>query len=603
MKKKSESNPNSFESMYLKTEFLHEETSMSTKASKKYEAVGEGNKKGGIFYNTHSYPTKVPVDNIVKKIEAHTKVGDTVMDSFCGSGMTGLASKLTGRNVYLSDLGSLALHLATNHVVHCSPSKLQNTSTEIIRELQDKSPYYFKIGGKEVEMNYLVYADTFACTSCRAKISTWDAAKTTKSFSVPKEIQCEKCGDLVSRPSQKGSVKKAELLNYIDPKSGKLSSEDVGRKSINESRTDLSRSVKDPFSIGKTSFDSNREMYIRSALHLQGVTCLRDFYSDRNWIALNDLYEAISRVADNRIRSALMFAFTNTAWHASKMRRYNAKGGHRPLTGTLYFPQLYSEGNVYRIFENKIETLVRFYSELEKYATGSFAELARSSATEINHVDDLSINYIYTDPPFGSNIFYADCNFIAESWLAAATDIKDEAVVNKSLRTSAGGKSLNDYQNLMHKSFSEMNRVLKKNGKMSLVFNSSSGDVWEALMDSLSDAGLTLSDASLLDKVQLSFKGNKAKNGKENVATTDLVLDLEKKSKQSKKDLSSRKPVTDTVLAKAFKQFSRSEQRDDSFKTSNFYSFLLKYCHLKGYSFEEISMNKVTHFIKSQDLL
>src|SRR5207302_7148869 len=45
----------------------------------------------------------------------------------------------------------------------------------------------------------------------------------------------------------------------------------------------------------------------------------------------------------------------------------------------------------------------------------------------------LTVDYIFTDPPFGANIFYADCSLLWEAWLQDFTDVRQEAVWNKSL--------------------------------------------------------------------------------------------------------------------------------------------------------------------------
>ena len=44
---------------------------------------------------------------------------------------------------------------------------------------------------------------------------------------------------------------------------------------------------------------------------------------------------------------------------------------------------------------------------------------------------DHSVDYIFTDPPFGQNIFYADCSLLWESWLQTYTDEELEIVCNK----------------------------------------------------------------------------------------------------------------------------------------------------------------------------
>jgi 16S rRNA G966 N2-methylase RsmD len=90
--------------------------------------------------------------------------------------------------------------------------------------------------------------------------------------------------------------------------------------------------------------------------------------------------------------------------------------------------------------------------------------LILGSATELRGVPDGSIDYVFTDPPFGANIYYADCNLIWESWLGRLTDVSAEAVINRSLSIEKGGKSLKFYSGVMEGSMKEIARVLKPGG-------------------------------------------------------------------------------------------------------------------------------------------
>ena len=126
---------------------------------------------------------------------------------------------------------------------------------------------------------------------------------------------------------------------------------------------------------------------------------------------------------------------------------------------------------------------------------------------------DGSIDYCFTDPPFGSNIFYGDCAVVWESWLGQTTPLAEEAVVNRSLKTEAGGKSVDDYAVLMESAFSEVQRVLKPNAWATVVFQSSDAEVWAALRTAVEHAGFDLASASYLDKTQQSHKGYKGRSG------------------------------------------------------------------------------------------
>ena len=50
--------------------------------------------RSGAFFNTFSYPTKISPESIAVYIASMTKPGDTVLDTFGGSGSTGIAALL-----------------------------------------------------------------------------------------------------------------------------------------------------------------------------------------------------------------------------------------------------------------------------------------------------------------------------------------------------------------------------------------------------------------------------------------------------------------------------------------------------------------------------
>jgi hypothetical protein len=226
----------------------------------------------------------------------------------------------------------------------------------------------------------------------------------------------------------------------------------------------------------------------------------------------------------------LLFAFTNTAWHGTRMRRFNARGGQRPLTGTLYVPQISSEANVLEVMRNKIRQLVSFYNSL---GTSSVTApcIQVKSATDLRHIPDNSIDYIFTDPPFGSNIFYSDCNLIWESWLGGITKPEKEIVVNKSRSAASGGKSIEDYEELMTQSLSEANRVLKRNAHATLVFHNTDPAVWRAIQNAAHASGFSIENASTLNRKQQSHKGYKGRSDSEEVAHFDVIMSLRKQDK------------------------------------------------------------------------
>src|SRR5216683_8163402 len=128
--------------------------------------------KGSIFYRTHSYHTKVPPEGIVPMIEHYTDPGDLVLDPFCGSGMTGVAALLSGRQGLLSDLSPAAVHIATGHT---QPTEVQSfiaASTAMLRELAPLEDHLYATTcstcSAHARIEYTVWSDTLACPGCHA---------------------------------------------------------------------------------------------------------------------------------------------------------------------------------------------------------------------------------------------------------------------------------------------------------------------------------------------------------------------------------------------------------------------------------------------------
>jgi hypothetical protein len=155
------------------------------------------------------------------------------------------------------------------------------------------------------------------------------------------------------------------------------------------------------------------------------------------------------------------------------------------------------------------------------------------------------------DPPFGSNIFYADSSLLWEAWLGSLTERTAEIVVNKSRKRIGGGKTLEDYGNLMERSFVEAARVLKKNGYVVLAFSNTDDSVWLQIQRGIAAAGLETTSVHILDKGQPSIKGVNGIKGKENVTCLDLLITLKNTKKSialvQRKRMESMRLVNSTI--------------------------------------------------------
>ena len=482
--------------------------------------------RGSAFYLAHSYHTKVPPEAISPFIEFYTKPGDVVLDPFCGSGMTGVAATLLGRRSILNDLSPAAIHLTWNHTRPCDPDALAEGFAKIEARIgATLSSLYRTVSsdGADALIYWTLWSTKHQCSECTHEFLLWETIDRV-SGRLGNAISCPACKTLLKRSQLevRGSV--PSWIAYGTP--------DGRRAEKAPSPSDIERAL----SFKRSAIDAwypevplgpDREMYVRCALQLQGIKSVADFYTPRNLYALALIWREISIVNDDRVRRALAFAFTNTAWHGTRMRRFNARGGQRPLTGTLYIPQLSSEVNVFEVLRNKIASLKRYYRSYQIHGA-ELPAVTLGSATNLDGIPDGSIDYVFTDPPFGSNIFYADCNLIWESWLGRLTNVADEAVVNRSLRVDSGGKSLAQYSSLIAGAMREIARVLKPGGWATVVFHSTDAAVWQVIRVAAESAGFSFHEAASLDRQQQSHKGYKGRSGAEDVAHFDVIFNLRK---------------------------------------------------------------------------
>ena len=196
----------------------------------------------------------------------------------------------------------------------------------------------------------------------------------------------------------------------------------------------------------------------------------------------------------------------------------------------MYIPSFSKEAAIPGLFRNKWPYLRQVLSGKAYPVPEDMTIVLTGTASSLSTViPDGTIDYIFTDPPFGSNIFYADCSLLWEAWLQDFTDLKYEAVWNKSLKPEEGGKTLADYAAIMAKCFEEMHRVLKPGRWASVVFSNSDDRVWQVIRDGARDAVFDLSNTVALDKKQRSFKQIKGEKGEENVVGTDIIMNLHKR--------------------------------------------------------------------------
>lgn len=526
--------------------------------------------KNSAIYNAHTYHTKVPHEVIMRYILHYTQPGDIVLDGFAGTGMTGVAasscegtpsltkSEIEGdfannhlkkpswgiRHSACGDLSPLCFHISSNYNSSVNTQALQKCINEILDNLIERFGHFYEIpiivGKKEIKahINYFVWSEVVACKNCGRELNVHDLSFDYTSKTLNKSMRCPNCGTSQERTEASSieetifdeitlrpiSQLKYEccLLNYSIPKSGRGFSRIIPTPEYPTYEGFVPANL---LGEGDKYSDPKRV----------GANSINQLYYKRTKYVLGYLYDLIHSEYSN-FTKPLMFIFTSMLPKLTRMNRYMPQHGSRALVGpmanTLYIPPQCVENNPIDQFEYQAKKVVKAMEECKQ---GSVVQICSATSSSIK---DQSIDYVFTDPPFGANIMYSELNFVSESWLKVFTNNKEEAISNKTQH-----KGLPEYQDIMTKCFREYYRLLKPGHWMTVEFSNTSASFWNSLQYSITNAGFIISAITDLNKER---GGLHAMLGPTAVKQ-DLAISCYKPSEKIVNSMSGTNNSTDTV--------------------------------------------------------
>jgi DNA modification methylase len=256
----------------------------------------------------------------------------------------------------------------------------------------------------------------------------------------------------------------------------------------------------------------------------RGLVAVHQLYTARNLRASARLWNEFDAISDERIRSALTFAFTSvSARSLTRMTRYR-KRGNEALAMRLFIPHFQAEINPLKVLEGKFKDIEDYYAA-EGFLNRASAVVLCGPAQDLKSLPDGSVDFVFVDPPFGRNIAYAELNVLWESWLGRLTDIPKEAI------TSNGRKwGVESYVEKMKAAFREIFRVLKPNRFAMIEFNNGDPELglFEHIKQSALSAGFQITNMMVLDKEHRSFNQIVGVLRGEDTVDKDVVFNLQK---------------------------------------------------------------------------
>ncbi|HEX9198811.1 MAG TPA: DNA methyltransferase [Acidobacteriaceae bacterium] len=150
-----------------------------------------------------------------------------------------------------------------------------------------------------------------------------------------------------------------------------------------------------------------------------------------------------------------------------------------------------AEIDIMKYFESRLKKVAAAKKEMATLInknTIKNARIIKGSATDLSKVATESIDYIYTDPPYGSKIPYLDLSVLWTAWLDLPVTKKDYQL--EAIEGGEAGKTKAQYSDLLAESIAEMSRVLKYDRWMSFVFAHKDPAYWHLIIDAAERVGL-----------------------------------------------------------------------------------------------------------------
>jgi len=554
----------------------------------------------GAFYNTFPYPTKISPEAIAIYIACITSPGAKILDTFGGSGSTGVAALLCEhptdrmiqlakdmgvspewgkRDAVLYDLGTYAAFASKTITSRIRANEFKETVDKFLVLAEKEVEQYYRTHdevGQAGSLRYVIWSEVLKCQNCNEEISYFAEGTSRSPVSFKKEITCPICGHTCSVDEMnfatetvydslvhKTITRKKRIPAWVYGTSGKR----------NWDRPADEEDIVQFQNLDTSAFDDNdspRQIewgdLHRKGYHF-GITYLHQMYTKRNYLVFYKLWK-LTDSFEQRFADALkLLLLSYNSAHCTMMTRVVAKHNAKDFvltsaqSGVLYISKLPVEKNILLGLKRKAKPFIETYRLLEDCAGDV---VVKNQSSECLDESSGTIDFVFTDPPFGDFIPYAEVNQINELWLRKVTDRSKEVIMSQ-----AQNKGVREYEKMLATVFKEINRVLKSDAKAVIVFHAAKADVWDAFAKSLNESNLKIQKTNILDKKQSSFK-QVVSEGSVKGDPLFLVAKGHENTETEDDDLA----ILDDIIINSVKQEKVDEKR--------MYSLYVNECLLRG---------------------
>lgn len=421
-------------------------------------------------YGCLAYFTRQSWDIVTDNIKAFTAEGDVVLDSFGGSGVTAIEAMMNGRLGIHTDLNPLSIFMVKALSAKVNLGELWDLSEEILAEFTKQKPK----NEKEAKV-MLKNAKHYPNAIDKEFGETATIKMQDEILWLPKDEILPKGSDT---PSVLGLFSPLQLAELA-----------LLRKLI----------------LRKTTKQREMRYSLMLAFYNTITMCNLTYHiSHHKGLTDNSGDNAVFRYYRYRIAPKP----TQVEVFDTFIRKINRViKGKRELENSPHFNNAYFTP-LKRVIKDFNGAMINQRTNLDKENSSekiNGEKIFQADATNLKEIESESVDFIYTDPPYGAKIPYLDLSTMWNAWLDLSVDLnlkEKECIEKGSLE-----KSKYDYENLMKKSLKEMYRVLKFNRWLAFVFQHQDTRLFQVIVESAENVGFEYAGFTSQENIGIaSFK-------------------------------------------------------------------------------------------------
>ena len=420
------------------------------------------------YYGCTAYFTRQSWDVVTQNIKNFTDEGDIVLDSFGGSGVTAIEAMMNGRLGIHTDLNPLSIFITKALSAKVDLNELYDLSEEILKEFENLKPKT-ENEAKEILKNAKYYPNAI-------DIEFGETASQKEQDNIlwiPKDEILPKGSDVDSVFGLFSKIQLAELaiLRKLIFKKTMPSKDKANRAS-------------------KRAFRYSLLGIFKNVLTIHNLTCHTAKTTEqkrKGGLGFGSADSAAMRYYRYRIaKEPSHFDIVDLF----RKRTITFINGKKELKDSPHFYQSYHYpiNGIIKDFSGSMLNNRESLDELDsKESKNNGEKIFQADATNLKEIESLSIDFIYTDPPYGAKIPYLDLSTMWNAWLDFDVDnaMKEKECIEK----GSLDKSRYDYYDLMKQSLKEMYRVLKYNRWLAFVFQHQDPKLFQILVESAENVG------------------------------------------------------------------------------------------------------------------